>query len=81
MRHYEYVKQIDPRKFNLSKFTLNCYLLHRTGMTVTMIARSLGVERRMVVEAITSVWEMDNPKASVCDSPQTIGQVLKDVLI
>lgn len=79
-RYYTPPKTIDPRRFNVSRFTLTVFELHRKGMCVTRIAETMGVDKESVIRAVTDVWEMDNPKATVCESNVTIGQVLRDEL-
>lgn len=78
-RRYEHVKQIDPKRFDLPRFTLTVYRMHMAGMTPTKIAEALGIDRNEVVRAISSVWEMDNPQATVCKDEITVGQVMRDV--
>lgn len=77
---YEPVKVMNPRAFPLTRFQAAVYRLHLLGYTVTGIAHRLGVDKHSVRKAISDVWAMDNPKATLCKESMTVGQVLRDEL-
>lgn len=77
---YKPVKLLNPRQFQLSRFMLNVYTLHMHGKTVSWIADYMGVDEESVEAAIVTVWEMDNPKATVCEGGMTVSAALRNEL-